>query len=141
MIHEMSNKPLRAALHTEGLLFYPWILVAGLCLILLFFAYARFLLHLPLKIRILFISSGMIFVLGAIGLECLGAAYYDSQGTTSGLAYRIPMTFEEFFEMTGVAIFIYALMLYLNEYVLHPRKDGNCSQPSSGKNSFNDDNA
>jgi hypothetical protein len=130
MIHEMFNKPLRAALHTEGLLFYPWILVAGLCLLLLLFIYARFLLHLPLKIRILFISSGIIFVLGAIGLECLGA-YYDSQDTTSGLAYRIPMTAEEFFEMTGVAVFIYALMLYLNEYVLHPLKDGNGSQPAS----------
>ena len=118
MIHEMFNEPLSAAFHTGGLLFYPWVLIAGVCLILLLFVYARFLLHLPANIRLLFISSGVIFVIGAIGLECLGAAYYDSQGITSGLAYRIPMTIEEFFEMTGVAIFIYALMRYLNEHVI-----------------------
>ena len=117
MIHEMLNKPLSSILHTDGLLSYPWILAAGLCLILLLFAYARFLLHLPSNTRILFISAGIIFVLGAIGAECLGA-YNHSQDTTNGLAYRIPMTIEEFFEMTGVALFIYALMLYLNEHVI-----------------------
>ena len=121
MIHEMLTKPLRAAFNTEGLLYYPWVLVAGICLILLLFVYTRFLLHLPSNIRMLFISSGIIFVFGAIGVECLGA-YNDWQNTTSGRADIIFTTTEEFLEMTGIALFIYALMRYLNEHVLNPQK-------------------
>lgn len=121
MMHEMLSKPLRAVFNTTGLFFYPWILVAGLCMILLFFVYARFLLHLPSNIRLLFISSGIIFVFGAIVIESF-EAYTDFWGSTRGLAYRISTTIEEFLEMTGVALFIYALMRYINEHVLNPQK-------------------
>ena len=69
----------------------------------------------------LFISSGIIFVFGAIGVECLGA-YNDWQNTTSGRADIIFTTTEEFLEMTGIALFIYTLMRYLNEHVLNPQK-------------------
>ena len=120
MGHEMLNKPVRAAFNTEGLLYFPWVLVAGVCLILLLFVYKRFLLHLPSNIRILFISSGIIFVFGAIGVECLGS-YNTWQNTTSGRADMIFTTTEEFLEMTGIALFIYALMRYLNEHVLNPQ--------------------
>jgi hypothetical protein len=120
VIHEMLSKPLQAILHTDGLLYYPWVLIAGVCLLLLFFVYAKFLLHLPANIRLLFIVSGIIFVFGAIVVESF-QAYKHSLGRNSEADFILTTTIEEFLEMTGIALFIYTLMQYLNEHLLRPK--------------------
>lgn len=116
VIHEMLNKPLRLIFNTEGHVDSPWVVIAGLCLIFLAFTYARFLLHLPSKIRYLFVISGVVFLTGAIGAEFV-SFHGQPQPATNTLSYQIPMTVEEFLEMAGVAIFIYAILLYLNEHI------------------------
>mgnify|MGYP001043064249 CR=1 FL=1 len=124
VIHEMLSKPLQAILHTDGLLYYPWVLVAGFCLVLLFFVYAQFLLHLPANIRLLFIVSGIIFVFGAIVVESF-QAYKHSLGRNSAADFIVPTTIEEFLEMTGIALFIYSLMQYINEHLLGSQSTAN----------------
>lgn len=113
-LHEMANAPIRDAFGTDGFLYYPWVVVAALCLLVFVAVYARFLWHLPRRTRWLFIVAGAIFVGGALGIESLSSYYETEYGATS-LAYELTMTLEEFGEMSGVAIFIYALLDYINE--------------------------
>lgn len=113
-LHETVNRPIREAFNTDGFLYYPWVVVAALCLVVFVAVYARFLWHLPPRTRWLFILSGAIFVSGAIVIESL-SSYYETRHGIKSLSYQLAMTVEEFCEMTGVAIFIYALLEYINE--------------------------
>ena len=61
---------------------------------------------------IMFLISGSIFVLGAIGFELLGGRQADLYGTNNVL-YSIITTSEELLEMLGIAIFIYTLLTYI----------------------------
>ena len=61
---------------------------------------------------ILFIASGMTYVIGAIGFELLGALQHDLHGRNN-LVYSLLYTCEELFEMLGAVIFIYTLLLYI----------------------------
>ena len=113
----MLNKPLRAAFNTDGLLYYPWVVAAALALVFLLIGYAKFLVHLPSKTRWYFVTSGIIFVTGAIVAESI-SSYYETIHGMASYSYRIPMTIEEFLEMLGIAIFIFAIMTYYNEHLI-----------------------
>lgn len=86
---------------------FLWTIPYSVALLLLIFFYFRFLLNLPRKTRRLFLFSGGIFVAGALGLELVAAAL-----TQIGFATFVPLTVlvEEFCEMLGVTVFIYALI-------------------------------
>ena len=60
----------------------------------------------------MFITSGAIFVLGAIGFEMLSGWQAEVSGKRTYL-YMIFYTCEEALEMTGIAIFIYALLSHI----------------------------
>ena len=75
-------------------------------------AYAKFLLDLPSRTRVLFISSGILFVTGAIGFELIGGWYADKHGT-GNITYALITTCEELLEMLGIALFIYTLLKYI----------------------------
>lgn len=84
-----------------GVLF---ILVVGICIYPLF-------KRLPKPTLFLFVASGIIFVVGAVGLEFVGllmlkTGFIDSR---DHIYYLIRRIFEEGFEMYGVAIFNCAL--------------------------------
>lgn len=113
-LHEMVNSPIREAFNTDGFLYYPWVVLAVLCLIVFVAVFARFLWHLPARTRWLFICAGAVFVSGAIVIEAL-SSYYETEYGIRSLSYQLAMTAEEFCEMTGVAVFIYALLEYINE--------------------------
>lgn len=112
-IHERIDTPLRAALNTSGLLFYAWVIPYALGLLIFVAAYLKFLLRLPKEIMLLFITSGAIFVTGALGLELLEGIIHDNYGY--GVLYQICYTIEEVMEMFGIALFIYALLSYMSE--------------------------
>lgn len=116
VIHEMAVKPLRSALNAGGLLFYTWV-VPGAAFVLIFgLFYLKFLAALPKVTRRLFLAAGTLFVGGALGVEALGGAYVDLHGDDN-LAYAMIIIVEEFLEMAGVVVFIYALLSYMNSYV------------------------
>ena len=110
-IHELSIEPLRERFHTRGLLYEAWIVPATVVVVLLLVIYRRFLAHLPAATRLLFIVSGAVYVTGALGIESVSgyvADYHpDSIVVRGGLA-----TLEDFLEMCGIVLFLYALLMY-----------------------------
>lgn len=114
-LHEMTIKPLRHALELDGFLYYGWVIPAAALLIVLGFAYARFLLQLPPETRVLFLTAATIFIVGAVGMEMISAQHYASGGRLR--YYVLLTTIEEIFEMVGVAIFFYALLEFIRVHV------------------------
>lgn len=96
----------------SDLFHYGWIIPYGIIFIVLGIYLLDFLKNLPLKTRKLFILSGLIFVIGALGFEMLGGRQDKLYGRDN-LAYVVYYTFEEFLEMTGLIVFIYSLVGYL----------------------------
>ena len=114
-IHEMLAHPCRAMLGTSGLLYYAWIIPAALLVTILGCVYLRFLCHLPVRTRRLFITGGVIFVVGVFAGEAVGGWYAQRHGAAN-LVWSLIGSAEECCEMTGVAIFIYALLSYMADY-------------------------
>lgn len=111
-IHEITSDPLQAAFQTSGYLNFGWVLLGIPVVIILGLLFLRFLLHLSARTRNLFILAGVVYIGGAIVIEAISAnqlpAYGDYTFQYLGIA-----TIEEFFEMLGVIIFIYALLDYI----------------------------
>ncbi len=114
-IHEHAGLPFERFMDASGLLFFTWVIPYGIALILLTLIYWKFIMALPRQITLLFVTSAVVFVTGAIGLELLGGRQYEAYGANN-IVYAIFYTCEELLEMLGVVIFIYALLLYINRH-------------------------
>jgi hypothetical protein len=100
----------------SGLLNFPWVVSYGTAALLIGIAYLRFLFQLPRHIASLFVASGTVYVVGAIGLEMLGGRHSEIHGQQN-LAYALFYSCEELLEMLGIALFIYALLVFIcSEY-------------------------
>jgi hypothetical protein len=108
--HERFIDPLRSLLDT-GFFYSAWVILGGPFVIIVVLAYRRFLFNLPTKSSRLFIAAGALYVLGALGVEMLGGLQEDLYGQQN-LAYVVLVTVEEFLEMSGAILFLYALMRY-----------------------------
>lgn len=97
---------------TTGLFYYAWVIPYTFAVSIFALSYLKFLTRLPKKIRWLFIISGAIFILGAVGFEMLGGWQAELFGN-KGLLYSFFYTCEELFEMVGIALFIYTLLTYI----------------------------
>jgi hypothetical protein len=111
-IHEKLSIPIRDTFNVYGLLYYAWIIPYSVFLIILMALYFRFFMRLPEKVRFLLALSLLTFVSGAIGFESIGGLMHEFYGNNT-LIYSLLYTCEEFLEMLGVAIFIYALLIYI----------------------------
>lgn len=114
-IHERISGLTKNSFDTSGYFYFAWVVPYLLATIVLAIMYAKFLFKLPREIAILFIISGFIFVFGSIGFEMIEGAQMDKYGREieNTLGYALLVTIEEFMEMIGIVIFIYALMLYI----------------------------
>ncbi len=111
-IHEMCTTPTKSLIPTSGFLHFAWVIPYGLFLIVFCVCYLRFLLRLPKHIMVLFITSGLLFVMGAMGFEMLGSRQaYLHGGDTIG--YAMLYSFEELFEMIGTSLFACTLLRYI----------------------------
>jgi len=115
-IHEYLGKPLGDLLNTSGLLYYGWIIPYGIILLIFSTMYLNFLRKLPKNIIKLFILSAVIFIIGGIGFELVAGQQIELYGNNS-ITHSVLYTFEESFEMLGVALFIYALLLYISDNI------------------------
>ena len=111
-IHETVNDRIHDLFNTSGLLYFAWIIPYGIALLILLGIYVKFLINLPKKILYLFIISGVIFILGALGIESFCGWYCELYGLND-LLYSILYTCEEFLEMLGIALFVYTLLYYI----------------------------
>jgi hypothetical protein len=112
VIHEKLISPLQSALDTGGFLRHAWVIPGAVAVLVLGLAYLRFVLDLPAGIRNLFVVAGALYVGGALGMEMVGGYYLSVFGDTLG--QELVTNTEEAFEMLGVVVFVYALLLYLD---------------------------
>jgi hypothetical protein len=112
-LHGLLSGPLRGALHLSGALYHAWVLPVGAAVAFLGVAYLRFLSNLPERSRRLFILSGIVYVVGAIGFELPEGMYRTAVGANVTVAYGFLTVFEETFEMIGIVVFIYALLDFI----------------------------
>lgn len=112
--HEQTITPLRTLMGTSGIFYFAWVIPAAVLLLILGLAFLKFLKNLPGRTRILFLVSGAIYVGGAMGLELVAGSYFSSNGQEN-MTYAMLTNLEEFLEMAGILIFIYALMRYIEE--------------------------
>jgi hypothetical protein len=111
VLHEQIISPLRRFLGTGGFLYMAWIIPAIILGVVFIIAYYKFLRSLPSATRKRFIIAGLIFVMGAVGLEAVGGRILTVIGQNN-LTYSLITHIEEILEMTGIVLFIYALLSY-----------------------------
>jgi hypothetical protein len=109
-LHELLITPLRERFDLSGFLYFSWVIVAVPLLILLGALYLRFLVRLPAGTRGLFILAACLYIGGALGLEFFGGYSYAAAGEDETLQYELTAHTEEILEMTGIIIFIHALL-------------------------------
>jgi hypothetical protein len=108
-----------------GIFSYEWIIVAIPVIFILGLTYLRFFFHLKTNVRILFFLAATLYLGGSIGGEMLSGWYASKFGEWD--ANYVSLTiFEETLEMSGIILFIYAIMFYL--YCEPLRKTGLESQ-------------
>ena len=108
-IHEILTNRLAEYMDREGFLYFLWVIPYGIATMVVGLVFLRFLLRLPSRTRALFLTAGFIFVVGAVGVEMFSGREADLHGTDT-IAYTVLYSIEEFLEMTGIVVFIYALM-------------------------------
>lgn len=114
-IHEKLNEPIQALIVTSGVFHYSWV-IAYLLLVAVFVAfYFRFFLQLPRDTRRWVVLATALYVGGAIGLEMIDGAWYESFGRTP--FFYVLTTIEELMEMSGCIVFIYAFSSYIDKYM------------------------
>lgn len=116
-IHELATIPTREALGASGLLYFAWVIPAGIFVILFGMFFFRFLQHLEPQSRNLFLISAFVFLSGAIVIEMVAASLYEGYkaGLSPVLAYEKVTELEEFFEMGGIVLFVYTLLAYIRD--------------------------
>jgi hypothetical protein len=98
----------------KGYLRYLWVIPYGFAVLVIAALYLRFLVRLSRASRYRFTLAVMIFLGGAIGVEMLSAREADLIiGNDYTILYCVLYSLEEFPEMTGVAVLIYALLKHL----------------------------
>ena len=113
-MHELLVPPTRELLgdYASGIFYFAWV-IPGIAFILLFaLTFVKFLLHLQLRTRWLFLVSAVLFIGGAVGTELIGGRYAELHGFQN-LTYTMIATVEEALEMAGVIVFIFALLKYV----------------------------
>lgn len=116
VIHEVAADPLTQFFNTDGYLYFGWQIVFVPLVLIFALLYLQFLLHLPATSRYGFIVAGLIYVGGAVVVEGFSA---DLLATTDGIytyRYLATATLEEFCEMIGIVVFIYALLEYIVQH-------------------------
>ncbi|MCM2375137.1 hypothetical protein [Aporhodopirellula aestuarii] len=116
MFHEMGDALMRMT-PMGDLLYFSWIIPAGLFVIVVGLLNLRFILNLPPRTKRLILLSGVIFVTGAIGMESVAGVIFsaaeDELAAQQNIAHVISQSIEEALEMLGVVTFIFALLNYI----------------------------
>ncbi|MCO5101777.1 MAG: hypothetical protein M9885_12955 [Burkholderiaceae bacterium] len=126
-LHELLNRP-GNTLHAgdDGAFLFSWVVIAIPVVIAIGLVYLRFLFSLPPRTRWSFVIAAACFLGGAVGFEVLEGLFAEAWGLASrtydwGMAgdfdakYMMLVLVEESLEMIGVAIFVRALLEYIDD--------------------------
>jgi hypothetical protein len=114
-IHERFTAPLQLMFDTRGMLRFAWVIPYGLLTLVFAAVYARFLIRLPADTRKFVLTGAVLYVGGTIGWELIGSAWIDTYGRDT--VYYLLVMVEEFLEMAGCIVFIYAFMNHIRRYL------------------------
>lgn len=109
-LHELLIGPMHDVLPVSGPLYFAWVIPYGLAVLVVGLVYLSFVWSLPVRTRALFIGAGSLYLGGVLGFEFVGGWYYSLHGEVEDLPYSLLVAAEEFFEMSGIILFIYALL-------------------------------
>lgn len=120
MIHETAGDLISKVfkkwsfLRLDGGWIYSW-MYYGIAFVAVFLVvYRNFLLHLPRRVLGLLVVAGTVYLGGAFGVESLSAAAdHEKIGELSADTWTLMIGAEEFLEMLGVVLLIYALLTYM----------------------------
>ncbi len=112
-LHERLIEPLQVTFRASGIFFFAWVIPGAAFVLIVLLTYLKFLTDLPARIRRLFLLAGTTYISGALLLEMLGAPIWAAYGGNNVAAVALT-TVEEFLEMVGVVMFVYALLTYLS---------------------------
>jgi hypothetical protein len=71
---------MRKLLNATGFLYFTWIVPFGFLVAIFLLSYSKFLFHLPVSTRKLFVAACALYIGGAIGMEMLGGYLADTTG-------------------------------------------------------------
>lgn len=111
-IHEQLRAPMEALFNTSGVLYFAWFIPYIAIMVIIGIAYFKFMMRLPKSILKLFILAGVLFVTGAAVMEAISGLHAEKHGEET-LTYALMYSFEELLEMSGAAVFLYALVFYI----------------------------
>jgi hypothetical protein len=125
MVHEELISQLEDLAAVGGALTFPWVVVAAPLVVVFVLVYTRFLWRLPRHIAVLLVAAGVLYVGGALVLEIVGAPYVGYNVT-----YVVLTSAEEWLEMVGAALCLYAAARYADE-LTRPAGGGIPEMPGS----------
>jgi hypothetical protein len=99
--------------HQGGVLFFGWVIPAGILVIGLGAAFVRFLSHLPKRTRVQFIVAGAIYVFGALVMD-LPLGWWTEREGDKNFVYAAIDWVEESMELLGMSLFLLSLLSYLD---------------------------
>ncbi len=113
-VHEKLIEPMRDLLgdRLAGPLYFAWVIPGILLVLLLGLFFLKFLRQLPSRSRRNFLVAAALYLGGAIGVEMAGGYYAELYGMKD-LTYGMIATVEEGLEMTGLVVFLWALLDHL----------------------------
>lgn len=114
VLHERFIGIFQLFLKPTGFFYFGWVILAIPLVIVTGIAYFRFFLHLPPKMKVLFVVSAFFYLAGAVGMEMVGGWFAEHYGENRPL-YNVITTVEEIMEMTGIITLIYTLLLYVSQ--------------------------
>jgi hypothetical protein len=111
-VHEKIGHYLGYVIETSGIFHFKWVLVYVPILIILGLVFIKFFRRVDRKLfRYMFLSA-VVFIAGAVGFEMISAGWADIHGQEN-MVFMAVSAIEEFFEMLGASIFIYATLDYI----------------------------
>lgn len=115
-MHEIVSDFFILIVDATGVLYFPWVIPYGLATGLVALIYWPWLQRLPQASHNGFIIAGGVFVSGAIGMEMISASIADAY-SVSDWRYTIFYTAEEILEMSGIVLFIRALVRHIGQHI------------------------
>ncbi|MEZ0484932.1 hypothetical protein [Fibrella aquatica] len=111
--HELMNaSTLQGYAPESNFLHWTWVIPGALFALTVLAFYIPFLRTLPQRTAGFILLAGALYVGGAIGVEMVGANFFTVDGEQS-LSYKLTTHLEEFLEMAGLIMFIYAASDYI----------------------------
>ncbi|GAB4578831.1 MAG: hypothetical protein Fur0022_15680 [Anaerolineales bacterium] len=114
VLHERFIGIFQQYLKPTGFFYFGWVIIAIPLVIFVGLTYLRFFLHLPSKMKVLFVVSAVLYLGGAVGMEMIGGWFAENYGENRPM-YNVITTVEEILEMVGILTLIHTLLVYLSE--------------------------